>query len=354
MSSASMTSLMRIRTALAHREADRVPFFLPVTTHGARELGMSLRRYYSSPRNLVEGQLRMWRKYEDDAVSNFFYAAVEHQAFGGEVRYFEDGPANAGAPILRTAADIADLAAPRVRECPGLVAVLETTRLLRERVGDRAAVLGTVISPFSLPIMQMGFARYLELIYEEPDALARLMDVNIEFCVEWANAQLDSGADAIGYFDPASSPTIIPREVFVRTGLQVARRTIPRIAGATGALFGSGSCLPIVEDVADSGAVMISSAPDEDLGAVKAAGRGRLAVLGNLNAVQMRRWGSGETEAVVKKAIAQGGPGGGFILSDAHGEIPWQVPEKVLLEISGTVHRWGRYPLEWVRDEAGG
>ena len=50
-------------------------------------------------------------------------------------------------------------------------------------------------------------------------------------------------------------------------------------------------------------------------------------------------------DASVCTAIAKAGRGGGFILSDNHGEIPWQVPEEVLSTISETVHRDGRYPL---------
>jgi len=41
---------------------------------------------------------------------------------------------------------------------------------------------------------------------------------------------------------------------------------------------------------------------------------------------------------------------GGFILSDNHGEIPWQVPEEALLAVSEAVHTWGNYPLDWVKD----
>ena len=37
--------------------------------------------------------------------------------------------------------------------------------------------------------------------------------------------------------------------------------------------------------------------------------------------------------------------GGGFILADNHGEIPWQVPDGVLTAIAQAVARWGRYPL---------
>jgi uroporphyrinogen decarboxylase len=39
------------------------------------------------------------------------------------------------------------------------------------------------------------------------------------------------------------------------------------------------------------------------------------------------------------------------VLSDNHGEIPWQVPEEILLVIADAVHTWGRYPLDWVAQE---
>ncbi len=41
----------------------------------------------------------------------------------------------------------------------------------------------------------------------------------------------------------------------------------------------------------------------------------------------MRRWTLEQAEEEVKKAISQAGTGGGFILSDNHGEIPWQASE---------------------------
>ncbi|MCI5160351.1 MAG: methylcobamide--CoM methyltransferase MtbA, partial [Candidatus Electrothrix sp. AUS1_2] len=82
-----------------------------------------------------------------------------------------------------------------------------------------------------------------------------------------------------------------------------------------------------------------------DLAELKRACRGRLTVLGNLNGIEMRRWTPQQAAEKVRKAIDQAGAGGGFILSDNHGEIPWQVGEEVLLAISDAVHTWGVYPL---------
>jgi uroporphyrinogen decarboxylase len=77
-----------------------------------------------------------------------------------------------------------------------------------------------------------------------------------------------------------------------------------------------------------------------------------MSLLGNLNGVEMRRWTPEQAEAQVKAAIAAAGHGGGFILSDNHGEIPYQVPEDTLLAISEAVHRWGTYPLAVAREHA--
>jgi len=347
----AMTSTQRMGLALNHQEADRVPFLLPTVLQGARELGMSIREYFSSAAAVAEGQLRLRAKYGHDAVIGFMYGAVEVEAWGGEVIFRDNGPPNAGEPFLQTPEQLWRLTPPVIDEAPILRRVLEIIRRLKAHVGDDVPVMGSVISPFSLPVMQMGFDRYLDLLYEQPALFARLMRVNEEFCVAWANAQLAAGAGAIAYADPVSSPTIVPRELYLRTGFPLAQRVISRIEGGVAISFASGCGLPILDLVLQTGAVGVSASTLEDLAAVKAICRGRLAVMGNLNAIAMRRWTPAQAEAEVKTALAKAGPGGGFILTDNHGEIPWQVPDEILQTIAEAVQTWGRYPLTWVEED---
>lgn len=237
-------------------------------------------------------------------------------------------------------------------EAPCLKKVLKVTEGLKAEVGDDVPIIGVVMSPFSLPVMQMGFERYLDLIYDDPALFDRLIRINEEFCVEWANAQLEAGATAICYFDPISSPTVFPRETYLKTGFEIARRTIARIKGPTATHMASGRSLAILDDIAQTGTAAVGVSALEDMSEIKSACRDKLSVLGNLNGIEMRRWTPEMAEMVVKEAIAKAGTGGGFILSDNHGEIPWQVPEEVLMAISDAVRKWGRYPLDWV-DEYG-
>jgi uroporphyrinogen decarboxylase len=348
----AMNSMQRTLTALGQKEPDRVPLFLLTTLHGAKEVGLSIEDYFSRAENVIEGQMRLLKKYRGDCLYPFFYASIETEAWGGTTLFLPDGPPLCGAPVIRRAEDIDHLEAPSVMAAPGLMRVLETTRELKARVGDTVPIIGVAISPFSLPVMQMGFDHYIELIYEQPERFERLMRVNEAFAVEWANAQLAAGATAICYFDPVSSPTNIPRDLYLKTGQQVAKRTLARIQGPTATHLASGRALATLSDIADTGTAVVGVSALEDLGALKAAAAGRVSLLGNLNGVEMRRWSTEQAEAEVKRAIAKAGRGGGFLLGDNHGEIPWQVPDEVLLAITDAVERWGRYPLDWVDDWA--
>ena len=343
-----MTSMQRVLTAMAQQEPDRVPLFLLTTMHGAKELGLSIRDYFSSAEHVVEGQMRLLEKFRSDCLYPFYYASIELEAFGGETIFIDDGPPNAAAPIIRRSEEIDHLEAPMVEEAAGLVRVLETIRQLKARVGDTVPIIGVAISPFSLPIMQLGFEHYIQLIYEQPERFTRLMAVNQAFCVDWANAQLAAGATAITYFDPVSSTTTIPRDLYLKTGYSVAMETLRLINGPKATHLASGRGLELVDDIVATGAAAVGVSALEDLAEWKAAAGGRLTLLGNLNGVEMRRWTAAQAESEVKQAIAKAGRGGGFVLADNHGEIPWQVPDEVLLAIRDAVDRWGRYPLDWI------
>jgi len=341
----TMTSLERVLMTLGHKEPDRVPVFLLMTMHGAKELGMTIKEYFSDGRNVAEGQLRLFSKYGNDCLYAFFYAPVVVEAWGGEVIYREDGPPNSGEPFIRRSEDILKLNVPDVSRQKCLLKVLDAIKLMKEKTEDKAPIIGVVMSPFSLPVMQMGFEKYIEILYERPDLFQRLMQVNEEFTVAWGNAQLNAGATALAYFDPVSSSTIIPRDLYLRSGYQVAKRTIARFKGPAAYHLASGRALLVIEDVATTGTPIISASSLENLAEMKNRCRNKITILGNLNGIEMCRWTPDEAEKVVKEALKTAGPGGGFILSDNHGEIPFQVEEETLFSISETVKKFGNYPI---------
>ena len=348
----AMSSAQRVFTTLSHQEPDRVPLALNLVLRGARELGLGIREYFSDPAHVVEAQLRLQRRFRSDVLFGFFHAALEYEAWGGEVVFTEDGPPNSGAPVLGSQQPLSSLRLPALADAKGLLKVLQATQAMKARVGEEVPILGVVVSPYSLPVMQLGFDRYIELLLGDRAEFWKLMEPNIAFCQTWANALLAAGASAIVYFDPLASPTLVPRSLYQETGFRVAQRTFAGLQGPTVSLLASGRSLGVMDDLAATGTLGVGVSCDEDLAQVKAACRGRLAVIGNLNGLAMVDWSPAEAEAQVKQALAQAGPGGGFILCDTHGEIPWAVPDDTLMALSEAVHTWGRYPLAWAAAHA--
>lgn len=341
----TMTSMERVLTTLGHKEPDRVPFFLLLTLHGAKELNLSIEEYFSKASNIVEGQLRLREKYHHDCYLAFSYAALEVEAFGGDVKYISNGPPNAGSPIVKNKRDIEKLKVPDIQNSHCLQKVLKTIEQLKVKAGEEVPIIGVVVSPFSLPVMQMGFPDYLDLLLHHKELFRQLMVINEQFCVQWANAQLAAGATAICYFDPISSPSMVPASLYRQSGLGVAQRTIAQINGLVATHFASGTCLEIIEDVVSTGTGAVGVGEDEDINVLKEKSRGRFSLIGNLNGVKMCSWSAQEAKNIVTDLLSKAAPGGGFILADGHGEIPWQVSDDVLHAISTTVRQFGTYPI---------
>ena len=155
----SVTSLERTLTTLSHREPDRVPLFFTLTMHGARELGLPLHEYFTKAAHVIEGQQQLRARFGHDCFYAFCHASIEHEAFGGETHYAEAGPANAGQPIFTSPDALDALEPPPIEGNTPLVRILEIVAGLARAGKGEVPVVGVVISPFSLPIMQLGFGR---------------------------------------------------------------------------------------------------------------------------------------------------------------------------------------------------
>jgi uroporphyrinogen decarboxylase len=271
---------------------------------------------------------------------------VEVEIMGGEVIFKNDGPPNSGEPLLNGLKDIKDFQFPDIRKAKRLVDILKTIKILKEKSKGEIPVIGVALSPFSAPVIQMGFDKYIELIYENPEYFKILMEKNSRFCIEWSNAQLEAGANAICYFDPVSSTTVVSREKYIATGFPVASNVIPEIKGPVITHFASGLCRDILDLLPHTKTAAIVISSFEDLADIKNLAGRQFSVCGNLNGIEMRRWTKKEIETEVKEAIRKGAAGGGFVLTDNHGEIPLQVPEESIMAISEAARKWGTYPIK--------
>lgn len=227
-----LTPAERVGRVLDGERPDRAPYFLNADLHAAALLGVPARELTSSAELATEGALAVQQRLGNDLVTSFIHSAGEAAAFGADVIEFDDGPANADAPPL-TPSSLSALRPPPL-DHPALALRLDVTRRLAARLEGRVLLLGAVIGPFSLPVMQLGFSTWLDLLHDAPTEAARLLAVNVEHDVAFARAQLAAGAAAILVFEPLASTEIVDPRVHRELGLPA----LARFGRELGAAFG--------------------------------------------------------------------------------------------------------------------
>ncbi|MFP4383192.1 MAG: uroporphyrinogen decarboxylase family protein [Spirochaetia bacterium] len=339
-----LTSRERISKTMSFQEADRVPFALSLTMHGAKELGMSLPEYYAKTENVVEGQIRMQERYGHDVLLAYLYTALDYQIFGGrEIVVNEEGPFNAGPPIITELSEINELEKPDIRASTDTKKLLSLIEGLRERKGRTVPIMGAVTSPFSLPVMQLGFETYLELLFQGGPLFWKLMEINAQFCLELANLQYQAGADVVAYIDPVLSPEIVSEEL-QEYGFKTAEKVLPMFSGDFIIHFASARMEPSLDRLLGINPAGLGISFHDDLPHCKRKCSPDTVIVGNLNALEMVSWSQEEALKNVRDKIQEGAPGGGFILSDNHGEIPFQVSEDTIATVAEAVKTYGQYP----------
>ena len=308
---------------------------------------MPLPQYLRDPAAMAEGQARLLERYGHDCVYAFAYGAAEAEAFGAEVENFENGSPNVARPPLTSASEIGALAPPDPEAYEALQRTLELIRLLAGRFKGRVPILADVIGPLGLPAMLLGMEAWLELLlFGDAGLRDHMLAVSEAFCLRWAGAQIAAGADAVGYFEPVASPEITTPEQLRSFALPALRRVAKQAPAPLVFSTAGARNLSLVPELADAGAACIVASAADNLREVKREAQGKIAVAGNLNNIAMVTWDAPEAERQVERCIEAAGAGGGYLLSDQHGEIAWQTRPEVLSAIVEAAHRWGTYPVE--------
>lgn len=93
---------------------------------------------------------------------------------------------------------------------PGCKVALDALSLLRERYGNEIAVVGKVFGPWTLGYHVFGVQEFLINTLLDPDAVKRAMATLKEVTVQFANAQIEAGADALCLADHATRDLCSP------------------------------------------------------------------------------------------------------------------------------------------------
>lgn len=136
-------------------------------------------------------------------------------------------------PPLATMADIenydVDEVLDRLLNKKEFKATIQLLESLKTHYGEERLVSGVGVGPFSLAGMLMGVQNFMLEIYEDEDALEKLMNFATEAAVRLCEIQIEHGAEAIMFAEPVASGDLISPAMFEELALPYIKQVTERL-----------------------------------------------------------------------------------------------------------------------------
>ncbi len=215
-----------------------------------------------------------------DTVMPEFSVQQEAAALGCEVNWGSDTmmPEVVTHPVKRAS----DIIIPEdLLEKPSICVVLDAISLLRHEYGDRVAIIGKVMGPWTICYHMVGVEDFLIMTVLEPDKVTALLDAYMPVTIAFANAQLRAGADVVTLPDHATGNMVSPK-TYEKFLVPLHHKMLPQIGGPT-ILHVCGKCLDRIPLIITEGYDAYHFEWQNDPKKAVEAAKGEISLLGGID-----------------------------------------------------------------------
>ena len=348
-----MTEGERLMAAQNLEEPDCVPYYLAFEPEFfAGYCGMDLREYWMDIDKMVEAQRVVQERFlgEMKYVSSYFTSYAEATSLGAKVVFPENSlPVLVETePVVKTIEDAERLEVADPFKDGLMPLIIKTHQKLKRKVGDKFHVsLGSgAQGPFTTAALLIGQYRIFVEVYRNPELVHKVLEVTTSNAINWIKTKKEideapwegSGlSDDLGGFLP---PRLYEEFVFPYNN---------KVFETFGGLRHLHS-----ESITEKHLDIIkryrltSFGPDTrmqhiDIPTLKRHLGDDMCILGFVDEVTTMMHGTPQdVEDAVKRAIAEGAPGGGFRLGVDL--CAWPIPPENVDAFLRAVKKYGRYP----------
>ncbi len=378
-----MTSKERMARAMAGDRPDRVPVMCQMSIgHMLLQTGIPPHEFWFSEERFREGLLALRRRYDFDGILVSLHGhapdwekgiarmaregdlTVVRWADGGRTEFPPDdlprhypGVPAARPDIARFDPDCVPERIEYIPVSPGLAFRLDPDhrldafRNVRDAAGAGFSIHGEVTSPLDYFLDLFGFAEGFLALADHPERSLAVLERFAAGVADLAIKQARLGLDAIKISSPYAGAAFISPAFYRRFVLPFESR-IARAVRAAGVPVYTHTCGAVrdrLEMMAEAGVSGIECLDPPPLGNVeledaKARLGGSVFIKGNIDPVNTLLFGAAAAvEADVRRRLAAGMPGGGFILSTACSIAP-RTPAANVELLAPLAAEAGRYP----------
>jgi uroporphyrinogen decarboxylase len=283
-----MNGYQRIQAAFRGEMSGTTPIMLHNFMMAAREAGVSMREYRSSPEAIARTFIDAVDKYAYDGIVVDVDTATLAGAVGVPVDFPEDEPARCSGKLLASLEEIDHLAPVDLARYRGVEVWLEATRLLVRHFSSEICVRGNCDQcPFDLAALMLGIDDWMLALTEasQHPRIHRLLEYTTRVTTDFLSLMASTGAHMLSNGDSLASPDMVSPAVYREFALPYERRVAARAAelGLPYVLHICGKTDRILDDMATSGAQGLELDYKTDVRLARAKLGGRTVFLGNLD-----------------------------------------------------------------------
>ncbi len=311
-----------------------------------------------TPELACEVTLQPLARYPLDAAILFSDILTIPDAMGLGLHFIQGEGPRFSRP-LRSEAAVAQLAAPD--PTAELSYVLDAVRTIRGALQDRVPLIGFSGSPWTLACYMVegggssDFRQVKTMLYQRPDLMRRILEVNAQAVTAYLNAQIEAGAQAVMIFDTWGGN--LPDGYFHDYSLAYMKRILDGLVRERTETLADGTVVKVtvpsivftkggglwLEDIAGIGPAAVGVDWTVNLGQARARIGDRCAIQGNLDPMVLMAGPDVVRTEAVRTLESFGSPTGGsaHIFNLGHGINQFTPPDNVYALVE-SVHQYSR------------
>jgi len=341
-----ITGMERLIAAVNGEKSDRIPVFCNLLDQGAKELGLTLKEYYSKGEYVAEGQLKMREKYGYDNLWSLFYVGKEAELLGCKnIIYSDYGPPNVGQMVIRKPEDILKLEIPDdILSHPKFEESLKCLQILKKEADGKYPICCYLTASLAMPALLMGMEKWIDMLLSGPmDLRDALLEKTSDFFRKQLAAYRAAGANIFLYSNPFGSLDFVPKKLFEELSIPWIRKDIESIDPKSLVYYCGGARMNQVIDriITEFGFGTFYLSPFDDIAEGKRIIAGRALCAGVINDIKLIDWTKEEIKTEVKRMLDAGRTDGKFFFGTL--VMPLAIPEENIKAMLEAVYDYGSY-----------
>ncbi len=147
------------------------------------------------------------------------------RALGAKSKFSKVGFAATSKPFIEEPGEVDKLNVSCIKEDPGVIAMLESAKIMKEKMGDQTMLAISQWGPMTLANLMMGAANFMLMLKRDPEGVRYVLEFTKEVVIEYWKLFAEAGAEHVSQAEPVASGDMISREMFEQFALPYMQKT---------------------------------------------------------------------------------------------------------------------------------